>query len=881
MASATPPKTPNVKQSFAGFTPPEMWKAICSTVNALGATTVPFMARPATDKRGGTHTSADEAFIAGGSRFLLNPFAPTLLYPAAGGGGYANETILAYDHATRLKATLPATVEAANFTYAADETRTTVPLDDGLFAVFAAAIDPAEGPRYRSIMAAAPPAPTADAAADPFASYDASALVSATPAHGAARRPATPIRPVAQNLSAILGTEAMRSISRMRGIIVSAPTDLGAALLEHTTKLTDELCENSLQDLHAAAAKIDFGPDADVAPDTAALAAEEGAPATPPNDAATRAFATRITTALVEHYIPSLIATDAAHTRALITFARDTIAYDSTAPPTSGRDAPNGKRDDKAAANSALVESTFENERKGFRQLIAAGATDLQDHWVLRTPATTAVHNSVQQECLLQYAANTASYAAVAESITAAAPDHVTVLAQTHARQLAMDYKPSALELVHVLPPYSVVMIFAYVAAYTTKKQRIDHAHFMRLLTKTSVPVISNVPDVGAQLDALNETIGAIGHDVELDYPCIISALLDSHPDFEEYDKNCCPDLFAIVREMRDDEVSAAPTVWDLTHLHKFRAALNKHTRMAASRAQRMAAIQQKSTDDQRNATAINSMTPTPAPAPPILPAPVPPTPMTPPAATTRKTAMVNTYDAWTASGACLNSLRPANNAKAAGCNTPTCPLFHLDRSNLSPANNAAYLNQATQLLARTDHQFGFAIDPDVANALQPYINFNSMNVYMRRKNPSLPAYDANGQPTDRIATSRPTDGGGGGGRTPRQKRQTAATTSQPALLPPPLGPPGPPPGTAPTAPTAPVAAAMPTATAAAAATATGAQTLETMRAAGKPDDVTTMVASMIQSRDRPEVFTKQVNGCVTEDQKRHMIDSALAGNWN
>ena len=73
----------------------------------------------------------------------------------------------------------------------------------------------------------------------------------------------------------------------------------------------------------------------------------------------------------------------------------------------------------------------------------------------------------------------------------------------------------------------------------------------------------------------------------------------------------------------------------------------------------------------------------------------------------------------------------------------------------------------------------------------------------------------------------------------------------------------------------------MPTATAAATATATGAQTLETMRAAGKPDDVTTMVASMIQSRDRPEVFTKQVNGCVTEDQKRHMIDSALAGNWN
>ena len=690
MASATPPKNSGVKHSLAGFTPPEMWNTICTTINTLGAATVPFMARPATDKRGGTHTTADEAFIAGGSRFLMNPFASTLLYPAAAGGGYANETILAYDHATRLKATSPATVNAANYTYAADETRTAVPLDNGLFAVFAAAIDPTKGQRYQRIMAAAPPAPTADAAADPFASYDTSALVSAPPAHGAARKPATPIRPVAQNLSVILGTNAMHSISRMRGIIVSAPADIGAALQEHTTKLTDELCENSLHDLHAAAAKIDFGPDADVEPDTTELAAEEEkAPATPPNDTATRAFATRITAALVRHYIPSLIATDAAHTRALITFARDTIAYDSTAQPTSGRDAPNGKRDDKAAANSALVESTFENERIGFRQLIAAGATgsfgpSLQDHWVLRTPATTAVHNSVQQESLLQYAANTATYAAVAESITAAAPDHVTVLARTHACQLAMDYKPSALELIHVLPPYSVVMIYAYVAAYTTKKQRIDHAHFMRLLTETSVPVISNVPEVSAQLDALNETISAVGHDVELDYPCIVSALLDSHPDFEEYDKNCCPDLFSIVRQMRDDEVSAAPTVWTLTHLHNFRDALNKHTRMAASRAQRVAAMQQKSTDDQRKrdsrTAAINSMTPTPAPAPPMLPAPTPPTPVSRSAATSRKTAMVNAYDMWTASGACLNSLRPANNAKAAGCNTPTCTLSNLGR---------------------------------------------------------------------------------------------------------------------------------------------------------------------------------------------------------
>jgi hypothetical protein len=56
---------------------------------------------------------------------------------------------------------------------------------------------------------------------------------------------------------------------------------------------------------------------------------------------------------------------------------------------------------------------------------------------------------------------------------------------------------------------------------------------------------------------------------------------------------------------------------------------------------------------------------------------------------------------------------------------------------------------------------------------------------------------------------------------------------------------------------------------------------LDGFRALGKPDDVTFMIASMTQTRSEPDVFTKEVNACVTEDQKRHLVDLALAGQWN
>ena len=350
----------------------------------------------------------------------------------------------------------------------------------------------------------------------------------------------------------------------------------------------------------------------------------------------------------------------------------------------------------------------------------------------------------------------------------------LTKLADECFTKVSKAYKPCLFEIIHCLVPYPIFRLFSLIMALGDNDLILDFECYRLKLAQYRVTLVDDVPDLSALAAGIRDVRNQITmFDIALDHRKYILTLFDIAKLSNYRTWKHCDDLVRHLRTLRDSLASKPdPSAWtqtDVDTLDNLIATANSDlikdnlSFMTPNDTNPPAPVKQVQSVTTTDTMAVANPSPGPASDNAVD---------TLNQSRQSKSKMFLALDAFTATGMCHKSTRPANDSKPRGCNDANCALGHvvlLPTGALDATASKPYFDATRNFFATST--FGWPLDP---HSVLPLIHYNSLSDAFKHKNSTLPALDLAGRPTNLVPPTT----------MPPQQRKKKPRASNPAPSP-------------------------------------------------------------------------------------------------